>query len=272
MDQPLVSVVIPAYNCSKTIQRCLDSVLSQNHSALQVVVVDDGSTDDTLERLQAYAARDSRLTVVHQENQGVSAARNRALEQCRGKYVQFVDSDDSLAPEAVRHMVQRAEQDDSDLVIGAFTMYIGNISEVKDLGKREDVLSLEDFLSLLCKYPNSFYYGVLWNKLFRRELIAGQRVRFNSQLEWGEDFDFITRYLVGARRVSYTRRPVYNYVRNPKGLTLQTTLYVLRHPFHSISLKHVIYVSYRGLYRQRKLYARHRRDLWKYMVSFTLTD
>ena len=87
MDQPLVSVVIPAYNCSKTIQRCLDSVLSQNHSALQVVVVDDGSTDDTLERLQAYAARDSRLTVVHQENQGVSAARNRALEQCRGKYV-----------------------------------------------------------------------------------------------------------------------------------------------------------------------------------------
>ena len=97
-------------------------------------------------------------------------------------------------------------------------------------------------------------------------------MRFNSQLEWGEDFDFITRYLVGARRVSYTRRPVYNYVRNPKGLTLQTTLYVLRHPFHSISLKHVIYVSYRGLYRQRKLYARHRRDLWKYMVSFTLTD
>lgn len=78
-------------------------------------------------------------------------------------------------------------------------MYIGNISEVKDLGRREDVLSLEDFLSLLCKYPNSFYYGVLWNKLFRRELIAGQRVRFNSQLEWGEDFDFITRYLVGAR-------------------------------------------------------------------------
>ena len=95
MDQPLVSVVIPAYNCSKTIQRCLDSVLSQNHSALQVVVVDDGSTagivpGETMplqERLQAYAARDSRLTVVHQENQGVSAARNRALEQCRGKYV-----------------------------------------------------------------------------------------------------------------------------------------------------------------------------------------
>ena len=80
-------------------------------------------------------------------------------------------------------------------------MYIGNISEVKDLGEAQGTsLSLEDFLSLLCKYPNSFYYGVLWNKLFRRELIAGQRVRFNSQLEWGEDFDFITRYLVGARR------------------------------------------------------------------------
>lgn len=272
MEQPLVSVVIPAYNCSKTIQRCLDSVLSQSHSRLQVVAVDDGSTDGTLACLRAYAARDSRLTVVHQENGGVSAARNKALTLCEGKYVQFVDSDDSLAPDAVRHMVRRAEEADSDLVIGAFTMYIGNIAEVKDLGKREDTLSLEDFLALLCKYPNSFYYGVVWNKLFRRELIARQQVRFNSVLEWGEDFDFIARYLVGARRVSYTRQPVYNYVRNPKGLTLQTLLYVMRHPFHSVALKHVIYVSYRGLYRQRKLYARHRRDLWKYMVSFTLTD
>ena len=272
MDQPLVSVVIPAYNCSKTIERCLDSVLSQSHQALQVVAVDDGSTDGTLASLQAYAARDRRLTVVHQENQGVSATRNHALELCRGKYVQFVDSDDWLAPDAVAHMVRRAEQDDSDLVIGAFTMIIGNLSEVKDLGKREDALSLEDFLAQLCKYPNSFYYGVVWNKLFRRDLIAGQQVRFNSRLEWGEDFDFITRYLVGARRVSYTRKPVYNYVRNPKGLTLQTLLYVMRHPLRSISLKHVIYVSYRGLYRCRKVYARHRRDLWKYMVRFTLTD
>lgn len=272
MEQPLVSVVIPAYNCSRTIQRCLDSVLSQSYPCLQVVAVDDGSTDDTLKRLQAYAARDRRLVVVHQENQGVSTARNQALAHCQGTYVQFVDSDDSLAPEAVAHMVRRAEQDDSDLVIGAFTMYIGNISEVKDLGKREDTLSLEDFLALLCKYPNSFYYGVVWNKLFRRELIARQQVRFNSRLEWGEDFDFITRYLVGARRVSYTRQPVYNYVRNPKGLTLQTLGYVMRHPFHSVSLKHVIYVSYRGLYRQRKLYTRYRRELWKYMVRFTLTD
>ena len=267
----LITFAVPSYNSQDYMRHCIDTLLTGGDEA-EIIIVNDGSKDVSLHVCEMYARVDKRILLIDKANSGVSATRNLAIGVAKGEYLQFVDSDDSLAPEAVRHMVQRAEQDDSDLVIGAFTMYIGNISEVKDLGRREDVLSLEDFLSLLCKYPNSFYYGVLWNKLFRRELIAGQRVRFNSQLEWGEDFDFITRYLVGARRVSYTRRPVYNYVRNPKGLTLQTTLYVLRHPFHSISLKHVIYVSYRGLYRQRKLYARHRRDLWKYMVSFTLTD
>ena len=204
MDQPLVSVVIPAYNCSKTIQRCLDSVLSQNHSALQVVVVDDGSTDDTLARLQAYAARD------RPPDRGASGKSGRVRGKkprpgaVRGKYVQFVDSDDSLAPEAVRHMVLRAEQDDSDLVIGAFTMYIGNISEVKDLGRARGRPFPGGLFVPAVQIPQQL---LLWG-FVEQAVPAGADCRaagaLQQQLEWGEDFDFITRYLVGARRVSYT--------------------------------------------------------------------
>ena len=272
MDQPLVSVVIPAYNGGKTLKKCLDSVLCQSYSHIQVIVVNDGSTDDTGALLDAYAARDHRVLALHQPNAGVSAARNSALAHCEGVYVQFADCDDALPPDSIRTMVTRAEADGSDLVIGAYNMVLGNLSETKDLGKRNDTLNMDEFLALLCKYPNTFYYGVLWNKLFRRELIAQQDVQFNSALAWGEDFDFITRYLVQAERISYTRQVVYEYVRNPKGLTMKTGFGVVKHPIRAIALKRIIYNDYRALYRQRQAFERHRRDIWKYMVSFTLTE
>ena len=88
----------------------------------------------------------------------------------------------------------------------------------------------------------------------------------------GEDFDFITRYLVQAERISYTRQVVYEYVRNPKGLTMKTGFGVVKHPIRAIELKRIIYNDYRELYRQRQAFERHRRDIWKYMVSFTLTE
>ena len=272
MKQPLVSVVIPAYNGGKTLRKCLESVLAQSYRQLQVVVVDDGSTDCTAQVLDDCAAKDPRIIAIHQKNAGVSAARNAAIAQCTGEYVQFVDCDDTLPVDSTATLVERAEGDDSDLVIGAYSMVLGNLSETKDLGKRNDAMSLEEFLGLLCKYPNSFYYGVLWNKLFRRELIVRQDVQFNSVLAWGEDFDFITRYLVQAERVSYTRQVVYEYVRNPKGLTMKTGFGVLRHPFHAIALKRIIYNNYRELYRQRSVLEKHRHQVWKYMVSFTLTE
>lgn len=272
MNQPLVSVVIPAYNGGKTLKKCLNSVLCQSYSHIQVIVVNDGSTDDTGTLLDAYAARDHRVLALHQQNAGVSTARNNALAHCEGVYVQFVDCDDTLPPDSIRTMVTRAEADGSDLVIGAYNMVLGNLSETKDLGKRSDTLSMDEFLALLCKYPNTFYYGVLWNKLFRRELIAQQNVQFNAALAWGEDFDFITRYLVQAERISYTRQVVYEYVRNPKGLTMKTGFGVVKHPIRAIELKRIIYNDYRELYRQRQAFERHRRDIWKYMVSFTLTE
>lgn len=272
MTRPLVSLVIPVYNGGKTLAKCLNSVLAQGYERLQVLAVDDGSTDESPAILAAYAARDPRLTVLRQPNAGVSAARNLALGQCQGAYVQFVDCDDSLPPGSVETLVTRAEAADSDLVIGAYNMVLGTLSETKDLGRRSDTVPLETFLGLLCKNPNSFYYGVLWNKLFRRSLIEGQGVRFNSRLAWGEDFDFITRYLRQARRVTYTRQVVYEYVRNPKGLTMRTGLGVLRHPVRGIELKYAIYRNYRELYRHCQVYERYRRDLWKYMVSFTLME
>lgn len=272
MEQPLISVVIPVYNGEKTLRRCLDSVLGQTYPALQVLVVDDGSTDATPALLADYAARDSRLQVLRQPNQGVAAARNRALPLCRGTYIHFCDCDDALPPDALRTLVARALDEDADMVIGAFEMVIGSQKKVRDLGRRNDALPIRDFLALLCKAPNSFYYGVLWNKLFRRELIERLQLRFDPQLAWGEDFDFITRYLTQVQQVAFTRSVVYEYVRNMRGLTMTTGLGVLRRPFHSIALKRIIFRHYQALYIHHQVYRQYRWQLRKYMVSTTLTE
>ena len=122
---PAVSVVIPAYNAEGTLRRMLDSVLGQTWQKMQVILVDDGSSDGTVVLAREAAEKDPRLTVIAGESLGVSATRNRALELCSGKYIRFVDADDTLPADSMERMVQRAEKDGSDLVIGGYDQYFG---------------------------------------------------------------------------------------------------------------------------------------------------
>ena len=109
-EKPTVSVVIPAYNAEKTIERLLNCVLNQTWQALQVILVDDGSEDRTAEIAEKTAQKDLRLTVIRQENLGVSTTRNTGLARCTGKYIRFVDADDTLPADSTEKMVRRAEK------------------------------------------------------------------------------------------------------------------------------------------------------------------
>ena len=123
--KPTVSVVIPAYNAEGTLRQKLNSVFNQTWREMQIILVDDGSRDRTLEIAREAVADDPRLTVIAQENLGVSATRNGGIALCKGKYVRFVDADDTLPAESMERMVRRAEQDGSDLVIGGYDQYFG---------------------------------------------------------------------------------------------------------------------------------------------------
>jgi glycosyltransferase involved in cell wall biosynthesis len=272
VSQELVSVVVPAYNGEKCLGKCLKSILEQTWQSLEVLVVDDGSTDRTGEIAEEAARRDSRVRVIHQRNQGVACARNAALPHCRGTYVRFVDCDDLLPKDSVEILVRKAEENDSDLVLAAYTEVVGNLRHVRNLGSSEETMSCDAFLQPLSRYANSFFYGVLWNKLFRTELINRQPVRFVSGLNWGEDFVFVTGYLKEAERVSFTCRPVYDYVRNPQGLTVHQALDCVRHPVRNIRMKRRIYRAYRELYVARHQYDAYRKVLWKYMIRVTINN
>ena len=123
--QPLVSIVIPAYNAEKTLKRMLDSVTGQTWQNTQIILVDDGSRDNTLQIAREAAEQDARIQVHTQENRGVSQARNTGMRFCTGKYIRFLDADDTLPPESTEILVNKAEKEASDLVIGGYKECLG---------------------------------------------------------------------------------------------------------------------------------------------------
>ena len=117
---PAVSIIIPVYNAENFLARCVDSVLGQEYTDFELLLIDDGSKDKSGAMCDAYAASDSRVRVFHKENAGVSAARNQALSEARGTYIQFLDSDDWMTPDSTKLLVRAAEENDCDLVIADF--------------------------------------------------------------------------------------------------------------------------------------------------------
>lgn len=270
MAQPLVSVVVPVWNGEKVLEKCLKSVLNQSVSDMELIVVDDGSTDGTWPLLKRLARQDSRIVPLCQPNGGVSQARNTGLAHCTGKYVRFVDADDVLPPGSMESLLRKAEENGSDMVLAAYTEVVGHLRKVRDLGDSEETMACNDFLEPLSHYANSFYYGVLWNKLFRGDLIRHNRLSFVDGLNWGEDFVFVCAYLAHAETVSYTKAVVYDYQRNPKGMTTRQMLDCILHPWINCRMKYDIYRKYRELYIARGAYGQYRRVLWMYLFRVTL--
>ena len=270
--QPLVSIVIPVYNAEKTLAAVIESIQKQTWTNLQIILVNDGSTDGSLKLARSLTESDSRMTVITQENRGVSAARNAGIELCRGKYIRFVDADDTLPPESTEQLVLKAEQDDSDLVIGGYTEYIGLIAHSHNLENRDDTLMCDEVLQLLCRKSTTYFYGVLWNKIFRSKLIAEMNLRFESGLTYGEDFAFIVMYLRQAKKVSFLKTSLYDYRRNSGSMTIRQVADCVIHPWRNIDTKRRLYRRLKELYIARNQYQTYRNRLWLYLFRVGLNQ
>lgn len=268
--QPLVSVVIPAYNAENTLQQILDCVLHQTWKNLQVVLVDDGSKDGTLKLARSIARQDARLTVVDGGEKGVSASRNTALSLCRGKYIRFADADDTMPSDSIEKMVRRAEADGSDLVIGGYDQYFGEKHTFHNLAGRDDSVPCDEMMDHLCSHANSYFYGVLWNKLFVREKAEAAGCRFRENLTWGEDFAFVMDYLGTVGRVSFMKDSLYDYRRSAGSTSFKQVLDCVKRPMYNIRVKRELYGHLKGMYVKRGIFPRYRRKLWHYLFRVGL--
>lgn len=216
-----VSVIVPIYNAERTLRRCVDSILKQDYPDFELILVNDGSQDASAQIASEYAAADSRVRAITKENGGVSSARNLGLTLAGGEYVQFVDADDWLPLEAVKLLVREMEQRAPDLVVGDFfRVFEGTIGQKGSIEKG-GLISRRQYADEMMKSPADLYYGVLWNKLYRRSLIEQHHVRMEEQVAYGEDMIFNLEYLLHAETIAVLKAPVYYYIRVPGSLVEQ---------------------------------------------------
>ena len=217
---PKLSIIVPVYNVSHYLEDCVASLVSQQYTDCEIILVDDGSTDSSGMLCDGLADSDKRIIVIHKENGGVSSARNVGIERARGMFVAFVDADDSVESHMYSTMVEKAEATDADYVICGF-------NEI-NTGQRNHVLfSLPDDVVLDREgVVNKVLYSIFTsenvinspcNKLYRKELILQRQLRFTKRRR-AEDWLFNIRYLEEAQSAIYINKPLYNYIRNDQSV------------------------------------------------------
>lgn len=214
MNHPLISILIPVYNCEPYLRECLDSVVAQTYRPLQVVCVNDGSSDGSLIILEEYAARYDFIEVISQENKGVATARNRLLEAARGEYILFVDADDWIEPNAIKFLAKQAEANHADVVTCSLVI---NDAEVKNESSSRILNQIEVIRTFL--YHKELN-GSLCIKLIKKTIV--QNARFNPDIWYGEDALFCWHIFQNLKRMIMTDRELYHYRMNEDSISHQT--------------------------------------------------
>jgi len=207
-DTPLISIIIPVYNTEKYLRECLDSVLAQTLPEIEVICINDGSKDRSLDILREYEAKDSRLRVIDKQNEGVSIARNTGLETARGEFIQFVDSDDFVGRNLCEEAYHKARAEDLELVVFSYDNFFGNR---KIVPPRKNVLPLTDhhnrtLLLLTHTGPCS--------KLIKRSFLTKNGITFPADICYGEDRVFHWKVCCLVHRFGYVHDVGLYFVRN----------------------------------------------------------
>lgn len=218
---PCVTIIVPIYNAQATLRRCVESVLNQEFTDFELILADDGSRDGSGILCDQFAQADSRVRVLHKANSGVSDTRNQAMAQARGEYLQFLDADDWITPNATKLLVRSARQHQCDLVVADFYRVVGERVSPKGDIDEDGPLTREEFAAHMMENPADFYYGVLWNKLYRRDIIERRQLQMDPAISWCEDFLFNLEYIRHAQRFFALQVPVYYYVKTKGSLASQ---------------------------------------------------
>lgn len=216
-SEPLISVIVPVYNVKDFLEDCLESIIGQSYTNLEIIIVDDGSTDGSADICDRYAQADFRIRVIHQENQGVARARKRAVLCAAGVYTGFVDADDMISSEMVEFMAKNIGQCDI-ITVGCYCEEAsGNYFEQTDAigeGIYKSKEEIEYFHANMLAYQGRFEYGVrpyLVNKLFKTRLLKGVISGIDSTLSYAEDGEVLFQYLLKCKGIRVTHKCLYYY-------------------------------------------------------------
>ncbi len=214
-----ISVIIPVYNCADYLPRCLNSILNNTYKELEIICVDDGSTDSSLSIMKEFAEKDSRICVVHQKNGGASSARNTGLRRAGGSYVAFIDVDDWVHSQYFEILYTYMEKHNADIVMCDWKHVNGN-DDVKDETVNQSI-SHQWFYTGNIK--SNFIYRYVWGKLYRKEILENQE--FSTDLSYSEDkaFNISVFGNMENAKVLYVQHQLYYYFSSRPDSAINTT-------------------------------------------------
>ena len=213
----LISIIVPVYNVREYLKKCIESIIGQTYKNLEIILVDDGSTDGSEELCDEFVKRDSRIRVIHQSNAGSTAARNAGLNMATGKYVGFVDSDDWIEPDMYESLYEALKKNDADISVGRQIINRDNIEYPEKIRSvyegtyhKSDGIIVNNIIYSQ-DFKNKGISPNLWDKLFKIELIKKTQQKVNSETKFAEDDLATYSSLLEAQRVTFVNKLIYHY-------------------------------------------------------------
>ena len=217
----LISIIVPIYNSEKTIDRCINSLINQTYKNIEIILIDDGSIDNSLELCQIYQKNDNRIKVISKKNEGVGKTRNVGLFECSGDYVMFVDADDYIDQIMTKLMIDSILRNNTNIALcNYYNVYEGD-RKTKNLNISINSLEVEESRYLIKRIISLMKDRVspaCWRGLYKKSLLTENNIFF-SDLKMSEDFKFIIEVLMNVKLVSIVDKPLYYFVCNPLSAT-----------------------------------------------------
>ena len=207
--EDLISIIIPIYNVEKYLEKCLNSIIGQTYNNIEIILVDDGSKDQSKEICDNYAKTDNRIRVIHNENKGVSNARNTGIDIAKGKYITFIDADDYVDKNYVDVLYALCIKNNADITICGVKDEDNDGNILNESNEIETKLDKKEMLKELLN--EKYFFSVCWAKLYKRDIIAN--IRFNENMKIGEDFEFLYKVLYNIDTVYVdTTKKLYHFL------------------------------------------------------------
>jgi len=254
---PKISVIVPVYNSEKYLRRCIDSLLTQSFTNFEIIAVNDGSTDNSLEILREYKAKDSRIIVIDKPNEGVSATRNCGIEVAKGEYIMFCDSDDFVHPQFCELLLDAAANNNEDFVVCG--------------SKRTNNSSIDKRTYSLNEYQNVSYYYLfqygltapIWNKIYKTKVIKDNNIKFDTSFLVAEDVLFNSRYLQYCKGCVFINHILYYYYNNESSAL---------HKYYPDWLRYHLYAFYCRIPYIEEKHISEYCDIWLYSFIHMLDN
>ena len=205
-----ISIIIPVYNAAAHIDKCLESIVGQTFTDIEIILVNDGSTDNSAEKCDNWAKKDSRIKVIHKPNGGVSSARNAGLDAASGKYITFADSDDWIAPNAMETCVSEMDAHQLDLLVCGYNTVFPDRTTTNCMDC--NMFTRSEYKENISRYiGTSVGFNSVWNKVYSADIIKLYHIRFDETMQINEDGVFNCRYFIAAHRIKCIPNAFYYY-------------------------------------------------------------